>query len=168
MNDQADEWDRCDMIQPREVLTARVCTAVSLGAAAGCVCGVAAVATLDGGELPTFLKFWVPVASLLAGALAVLRMLHSFGHPGGAGYLRAVNGMVSAAFFAALVAGTLSLPVYGTMFGPLIAVTVLIAAPSVLAVWFLALSAAHILLVRERLAHRAMRVRTNFGYKRAS
>jgi hypothetical protein len=156
------------MRHPRDLFTPRMCAAVALGAIAGGVCGFAGVATFASGEMPGFFLLWVPIASLLAGAIAILYLRDCFGHPGLVGHFRAISGMVGAALLAMVVAGTLSLPVYGTMFGPLMALTVLVAVPSVIVVWCLSLAVAHLLLRPVRAAHRAARIRTEFGRETVS
>lgn len=77
-------------------------------------------------------EYWILTSGLLGGALGVRVARGRLARPGPA---NAVMGMVSATLFGAVIAGTLALPGYGTMFGPLALVLVFFAAPPVAILW---------------------------------
>jgi hypothetical protein len=96
---------------------------------------------------------WVMLAGF-AGGFAGLRLTeHLFGHPGAWGVLRAIGGIVVICVTAPVIAGSLALPLYGTMFGPFMFGTTLLAVPLLGLIWAGTLLAVHLCLVpwrRER------------------
>ena len=88
---------------------------------------------------------WIIASGFLGGGAAVYLSRHTLGHSGFAITLR---GMVSTTFLAALIGGTLGLPLYGTMFGPFTLVLIFAASPVAAILWFCNLFAVHI-FVRE-------------------
>ena len=81
------------------------------------------------------------------------------GGPGALGTLRALAGIVVIGFLSALVAGTLILPGYGTMFGPMILLVNIAAHPALALGWCYALILAHLLFREYRLERGAPVVR---------
>ena len=59
-----------------------------------------------------------------------------WGKPGALGLARAIVGSVAVAILAAIVAGTLIVPLYGTVYGPLLIVSEFIAKPWLAVAWF--------------------------------
>ncbi len=104
------------------------------------------------------------IASGIYGALAGLYMGRRWlGQRGRLGYLRAVAGALVISFAGALIGGTLALPVFGTMFGPLMFALTLWGQPPLALIWGLVLIAAHGLIMTWRserawLAQQAMGV----------
>ncbi|SEM52805.1 hypothetical protein SAMN04488003_101428 [Loktanella fryxellensis] len=86
---------------------------------------------------------WFCVAGSL-GALAGFRAGRGWlGHAGVGGAVRAACGALIVSFVGALVAGTLALPFYGTMFGPLMFALTLLGHPVLAAVWLAVLGTSH-------------------------
>ncbi len=132
----------------------RLIAGAVLGLAGGILCllSVRHIAGTQAGG-PGLRDLW-PVVAGFAGTVAVFR-LHAgwFGHPGLAGLSRAAAGAVLVTVFAPVAAGTLVLPLYGTMFGPLALAVTVSAVPSIALGWIGALVAVHRLLA----VHRAER-----------
>jgi hypothetical protein len=97
------------------------------------------------GRSMTAYEYWIVTSGFIGGAAGVYLSRHALGHSGFAITLR---GMVSTTFLAALIAGTLGLPLYGTMFGPFTLVLIFVASPITASLWFCNLFAVHV-LVRE-------------------
>lgn len=93
----------------------------------------------------TTYEYWIVVSGFLGGASATFFNRHALGQTD---YLMVLRGLASTTFLSALIAGTLALPLYGTMFGPFTLVVVFFAAPMTALLWFFNLVAVHI-LVRE-------------------
>ena len=60
--------------------------------------------------------------------------------------IRALRGIIAVSFVGTLIGGTLALPFYGTMFGPLMFVLTLVGHPGLAALWLATLIACHFLL----------------------
>lgn len=89
---------------------------------------------------------WMVMAGML-GAMAGLYMAGDrMGQPGWAGHRRALFGAVFVTFVGSVVAGTLALPLYGTMFGPFTMAMTMVGAPVVALLWISNLLAAHMLI----------------------
>lgn len=91
-------------------------------------------------------EWWIVVASGLGGMVALFLSGDRLGQAGLKGFSRAVAGGIWVTFVGALVGGTLSLPLYGTMFGPFIVTVTLIGAPVLATIWVFNLLGAHVLL----------------------
>lgn len=92
-----------------------------------------------------------------AGALGAMGGIYLgrrwLGHPGPRGALLATLGVPMISFLCAVIGGTLALPFYGTMFGPMIFALTLLGNPFLAVVWFTVLTATHFLMAgwrRER------------------
>lgn len=106
----------------------------------------------DGPRLSTY-DIWVTLAGLAGGFVGLRLTEHLFGHPGAWGFLRAAGGLVLICVTAPVVAGSLALPLYGTMFGPFMFGTTLFAVPLLGLIWAGTLLAVHLCLApwrRER------------------
>ena len=109
-----------------------------------------AVTRLSGSEVIEHRLGWHQIWMVLAGAggaTGALHMLrHRMGMPGLPGLVRAIVGALLISFVGALIAGTLALPVYGTMFGPFTLAVMFVSAPFLAALWGANLIAAHFLM----------------------
>ena len=72
------------------------------------------------------------------------------------GTVRALAGIVVVSCLAALVTGTLILPGYGTMFGPMLMVLNILDHPALALGWFYALILAHMLIREYRSERRSV------------
>ncbi len=89
---------------------------------------------------------WFVVAGIL-GALGGLYMARGwFGYCGLRGHIHAVCGVLVISFVGPLIGGTLALPFYGTMFGPMMFGLTLISNPILGLLWLGTLFAAHALI----------------------
>lgn len=93
-------------------------------------------------------EYWIVVSGFLGGASAVFLARNKLGQPG----LRApLLGMAEVTFFGAIIAGTLCLPLYGTMFGPFTLALIFAASPLAAVLWAANLAAVHVMF---RIWHR--------------
>ncbi len=99
---------------------------------------------------PTWYDTWVIFAGALSGGLALYLARGWMGVQGAIGYARAAIGSVAVALGAAVIAGTLILPLYGTIFGPIMLVTQFIELPLLAVAWFSVALAAHAMIARWR------------------
>jgi len=95
---------------------------------------------------PTLFTFWTVFAGGLAGGLSLRAARGWMGKPGALGLSRAIVGSVAVAILAAIVAGTLIVPLYGTVYGPLLIVSEFIAKPWLAVAWFGVLIGGHYLM----------------------
>jgi hypothetical protein len=95
---------------------------------------------------PTLFNFWIVFAGGLGGGMALRAARGWMGKPGALGFSRAIVGSVVVAILAAIVAGTLILPLYGTVYGPLLLVSEFIAKPWLAMAWFGVLFGGHYLM----------------------
>jgi hypothetical protein len=108
-----------------------MCTRVGL-CACRCVCaglGYLAVLHLDQNAFldeMSWYQTWVVVASGLGGLIALFLSGDRMGQSGTTGALRGLAGAIWVTFIRSLIGGTLSLPFYGTMFGPFIVTVTLL------------------------------------------
>ncbi|PVA07033.1 hypothetical protein [Thalassorhabdomicrobium marinisediminis] len=91
-------------------------------------------------------QLWIIAASALGGLAALFLSGDRMGQAGVAGALRGVAGAIWVTFIGAVIGGTLSLPLYGTMFGPFIVCVTLLGAPLLALLWATNLIAVHILM----------------------
>lgn len=94
---------------------------------------------------PGLYDLWVVLAGATGAVAALWHLRARFGMPGLAGAGRAVVAAVILTLGAAIVAGTLILPPWGTMFGPFLLLVSLAAVPLLGLCWLAALAAAHLL-----------------------
>ena len=88
---------------------------------------------------------WISTLFAAAGALLAILMLRDrFGEAGCTGAARAVLGALATTIVLGIIAGTLTLPVYGTMFGPWLVLTVTISKPWLAMTWALSLYGVHL------------------------
>lgn len=89
---------------------------------------------------------WIMAASGLGGMIALFLSGDRMGQRGMRGALRGVSGAIWITFIGALIGGTLSLPLWGTMFGPFIVCVTLMGAPLLSLLWIFNLICLHVLL----------------------
>ncbi|MFU8822777.1 hypothetical protein [Yoonia sp.] len=97
----------------------------------------------QGGVPAGLYGFWVVLSVVLAGPLALRLARGWIGLPGSLGWLRAFVGACVSLVVASVVGGTLILPVYGTIYAPLMVLTAVLAQPLVGLIWFAGVFAAH-------------------------
>ena len=101
---------------------------------------------------------WFVTAGVL-GAMAGLYIGRRwFGHEGVRGVLRALAGLIVVSFVGALVGGTLALPLYGTMFGPMMFTLTLAANPVLAVLWVNTLIGSHLLIRVWRRERASLRI----------
>lgn len=89
---------------------------------------------------------WFVTAGVL-GALGGLYLGRRwFGHGGLRGVIKVVAGILVVSFVGALMGGTLALPLYGTMFGPLMFALTLAGNPALAVLWLNTLIGSHLLI----------------------
>ncbi len=115
-------------------------------AVAGAVLALVVVSRLTGGMAAWRYDLWIALSGGVSAALAFYLSTPRMGYGGLSGAFRAAAGVVLTSFVASLVAGSLILPVYGTMFGPFSLIVTFAAAPAWAALWLGAMVAAHRLL----------------------
>ncbi|MEL6690072.1 MAG: hypothetical protein AAFP28_07110 [Pseudomonadota bacterium] len=88
---------------------------------------------------------WLSTALAALGALlAVIILRESFGRPGFWGACQAIVSGGVATCLMGIIAGTMLLPVYGTMFGPWLIIVTIIVKPWLMVPWSMALYAFHL------------------------
>jgi hypothetical protein len=132
-------------------------TAYAVTAVIGAVLALAVAVRLGHGDEPEWTlstyDVWVTLAGFAGGFVGLRLTEHLFGHPGWRGALRALGGIVLICLTTPIVAGSLALPLYGTMFGPFMFGTTLFAVPLLGLIWAGTLLAVHFCLApwrRER------------------
>lgn len=88
-------------------------------------------------------EWWIVVAGAMGSALAFYLVRERFGHGGIQGVMRAIGGAIWVSFIGSIIAGTLALPIYGTMFGPFTLGVTFTSSPLLGAFWFGTLMSAH-------------------------
>ncbi|MFZ3581090.1 hypothetical protein ACOI1H_02815 [Loktanella sp. DJP18] len=88
---------------------------------------------------------WFVTAGMLGGIGGLYMGRNWLGHGGPAGAVKAVAGMLVVSFAGALIAGSLALPLYGTMFGPLMLGLTLAGNPALALLWLTVMTGSHLL-----------------------
>jgi hypothetical protein len=88
-------------------------------------------------------ELWTCIAGAAGAGTGLFLSRHHFGLPGIAGIGRAFGGMLMVCFSGSLIAGTLALPLYGTMFGPFSLGVLLASSPLLALLWIANLYVAH-------------------------
>ncbi|WP_377513006.1 hypothetical protein [Octadecabacter sp. R77987] len=96
----------------------------------------------------TWYDLWIVISGGIGAAAALFLARDKIGQPGLRGVYRAAFGTVWISFVGALIAGTLALPLYGTMFGPFTLGVTLTSAPMLAMLWFANLLSVHVLMLR--------------------
>ena len=105
--------------------------------------------TFSGGNL-TLAASWSGLCGAVGTIWSTILCLKWLGFRGTLGALQVALAVVSITFMSSVAAGTLILPLYGTMFGPLSVVMTFINTPALAAAWVGAIVYAHVLIARWR------------------
>lgn len=93
---------------------------------------------------------WIVASGALGGIGGLWLGRARFGHAGLPGLLRALGGVATTTLSAPVIAGTLALPLYGTMFAPMLLAVTFAGAPAVALVWLATLASVHVLFATFR------------------
>jgi len=93
---------------------------------------------------------WVIIAGAMGSAMGLFISQRWLGHPGIAGWRKAIIGIPVVSFICAICGGTLALPFYGTMFGPFSVLVTFIGSPILGVFWTAILLSAHALMLEWR------------------
>ncbi|WP_185020754.1 hypothetical protein [Histidinibacterium lentulum] len=93
---------------------------------------------------------WILAAGVTGGLGGFYLVRESLGQTGPAGWTRAIFAALVLGFSGSVIAGTLVLPIYGTMFGPLVLAVTLIDLPVLAVAWTGSLVGVHLLMQRWR------------------
>lgn len=96
---------------------------------------------------PTLYVFWIIFAGALSGGVGLYLARGWMGKLGAMGVARAFVGSVAVALIAAVVAGTLVYPLYGTFYAPVLLITAFITKPWLAVAWFAVTIGAHYLMI---------------------
>ena len=125
-----------------------VAYAIVIAVAAGLT--VYVLAGLDQGAAQTggapIYSIWTVIAGVIGGALSLYAARGWLGMTGAMGWARAVVGSTAAALIAAIIAGSLIMPVYGTFYAPVMLATEFAANPLLALGWYAAMLGAHSLM----------------------
>jgi len=92
--------------------------------------------------------FWVIFSGALGAILGVISSRKWFGKKGMSGVMNVAVGVPLISFLAAIYAGTLALPVYGTMFGPLALAVTFYESPLLMIMWGWTLLCVHLIFLK--------------------
>ena len=117
---------------------------VSAGLTVFVLAGIEGVASLpaDG----SYYSVWTAIAGVIGGAFALYAARGWLGLPGAFGWVRALVGGTAAALIAAVIAGSLIMPIYGTFYAPVMLATEFVEFPLLALGWFGAIFVAHSLM----------------------
>ena len=88
-------------------------------------------------------ELWTFIAGAVGAILAIYLNRRWFGHHGLSGIRFTLVAILNTTFVAAVIGGTLALPIYGTMFGPLAITGTFWASPPILYLWLASLLGAN-------------------------
>jgi len=133
---------------------ARVLAGLVVAAGSAILCRIA-VGRLENGPIlpvvaPGWYDLWILAAGVVGGLGGFYLVRESLGQPGPAGWPRAFFAALALGFSGSVIAGTLVLPIYGTMFGPLVLAVTLIDLPLLAVAWGGSLYGVHVLMRRWR------------------
>lgn len=89
---------------------------------------------------------WIILSGCIGSGIGLYVGRNWMGHPGFSGWRNAIIGLFVITFAAAICAGTLALPFYGTMFGPFTVIMSFVGSPILAVFWFAILLSAHALM----------------------
>lgn len=95
-------------------------------------------------QIPSYYELWTFLAGMSGGLLGLFVSRRFFGNSGAKGWVRFLLGAISVMMISSVAGGTLALPFFGTMFGPLALVGTFIAYPLIAGFWLLSLILAHV------------------------
>ena len=93
---------------------------------------------------------WIVLSGAIGSGCALYLAGGRIGQSGAIGFLRGCIAAIWISTVGAIIAGTLALPLYGTMFGPFVVIVTLLGQPLLAVFWFANLLAAHILVLTWR------------------
>lgn len=95
---------------------------------------------------PTNFVYWVAISGAISGGVALYLARGWMGGAAMLGFTRAIVGSVAIAAIGAVIAGTLTVPFEGTIYGPIMLLSAFIAKPWLAAIWFAGILGAHYLM----------------------
>lgn len=99
----------------------------------------------------TSYEIWTCFAGAAGAGAGFFLSRHRFGYPGLRGAGTAFGGVLMVCFTGSLIAGTLALPLYGTMFGPFSLGVILASSPFLALLWIATLYVAHLMMIHWRV-----------------
>lgn len=130
----------------RSFIFAMIGTSI-LGATLSCVAVMHLSETSPESRISTAITYWTLLAGCIGGASGLWACYERwFGHEGARGWASALIGAFITSGIGSVIAGTLILPFYGTMFGPFQLIMLIVAYPSLGLIWLGMLMCAHGLL----------------------
>lgn len=131
--------------------------AVGMAATLGAMISWAGLIRLsDGQVLAEGLRIyhvWIMGCGAIGAAVGLVLARDEFGSAGLWGLARAVAGTLWTSLFASVIAGTMALPLYGTMFGPFTMALTFTATPMMAGVWLTSLMLVHLKLLVQGPRH---------------
>ncbi|WP_090206326.1 hypothetical protein [Yoonia litorea] len=121
-----------------------IVVSVAAGLTMYVMAGVESVDALPAGQ--SFYSVWTLISGVIGGALALYAARGWLGERGTFGWMRALVGGTAAALIAAVIAGTLISPVYGTFYAPVMLATEFMENPTIGLGWYAAILVAHHLM----------------------
>lgn len=103
----------------------------------------------------TGFEYWIIIVSFCTGAAVFLFNVDRMGRPGWKGCATCIYGVCRMVFFGALIGGTIMLPVHGTIYAPVIIMSVALETPMDLLIWFVEICVCHKLIMDWRNEKRA-------------
>ena len=95
--------------------------------------------------------YWTIFAGLVGGLVGFFAGYRRWlGHAGALGWIRAIFGALMISLIGAVVAGTMILPYYGTMFAPFQVILMMIETPLLAVVWVAMILSAHCMILQWR------------------
>jgi hypothetical protein len=95
----------------------------------------------------TLYVFWAILSGAISGGIALYLARGWLGNLGAMGVARAFVGSVAVALIAAVAAGTLIMPLYGTFYAPVLLITAFISKPWLAMAWFAVTIGAHYMMI---------------------
>lgn len=117
---------------------------------AGGLAAVTAVRFLTGAPIGQSHLIWCTFSGLVGAVWSTILCLKWMGHRGAIGWAQFTLALAGITFMTSLVAGSLILPIYGTMFGPFSAAMMFIDAPLVALAWCGATLCGHLIIIKWR------------------
>jgi hypothetical protein len=118
----------------------------------GAVVALTAIVRMRQGEFfsepMTAYSLWFILSGAIGGALGLYMHRHRMGQGGSYPAVQALGAIVLSNATGAVICGTLTLPLYGTMFGPFTLIMILVSSPVVSLIWLVNQLAVHLLLAR--------------------
>jgi len=126
------------------VVAYAIVIAVAAGLTVFVMAGVEGDAALP--NQASFFSIWAVISGIIGGALALYAARGWLGMSGSLGLARAVVGSTAAALIAAVIAGSLIMPIYGTFYAPVLLATEFVSSPLIAVGWYAAMLRAHYLM----------------------